>query len=68
MHTRPMTPQTATKYLRTAGLTEAAIASAAGVAQSTINRIANGRTVPGYEAGKRLVDMATAHMAAKERK
>ena len=53
-----MTPSQAIAYLKRAGLTEVAIATAVGSRQSTINRIANGAQLPNWELGQALVRLA----------
>lgn len=53
-----MNPSEAIARLRTAGMTEQAIAISVGARQSTINRIRHGQMQPTYALGKALVDMA----------
>ena len=52
-----MKPSEAIEKLLSTGLTEAAIGDAVGARQSTVNKIKRG-TVPNWELGKRLVDLA----------
>lgn len=53
-----MTPAEAIECLRERGLTETAIAALAGTSQSSVNRIRRGVMAPGYDLGKKLVDLA----------
>lgn len=53
-----MTPSEAVQILSASGLSEAAIATAAGTSQPSINRIKRGAVSPGYQVGKALVALA----------
>ena len=53
-----MNPSDAIAALRTAGLSEVAIARQVSSTQPTINRIARGVSHPSYALGKALVDLA----------
>lgn len=63
-----MKPSEAIARLRTAGMTEQAIAVAVGARQSTINRIRHEQMQPTYALGKALVDMAAALDKPKRQK
>lgn len=55
-----MTPHEATQKLSAAGLSDAAIAAAAGASPSTIRRVRNGTHQTTYDIGRKIVDMAAA--------
>jgi DNA-binding XRE family transcriptional regulator len=57
-HNKGMTPTEAVIVLQRAAMTEAAIAEAVGVRQSTINKIKKGTIRPNWEIGDRLVTLA----------
>ncbi|HEY9145650.1 MAG TPA: helix-turn-helix domain-containing protein [Thiobacillus sp.] len=59
-----MTPSEAIRILLEQGRTEAEVAAAVGLNQSSINRIKREVSDPTYQVGKRLIEMARRKRAA----
>ena len=59
-----MTPTEAIRTLMATGMTEAAIATAVGVSQGTVNKIKRGDMQPSWPTGQKLVELARATIPA----